>query len=322
VRGKRDYYRRVTAVTTPSLVVLEAARGLAVDAVTGEVVSALGTAGVRPILLKGPAVAELLYPEEPRVYVDSDLLVAPDDHARAERVLARLGFEQQPVELEPELGLPHARSWRREEDQAAVDLHALIAGVGVAPRELWQELEPLTEPMAVGNVECRVPRTHAVALIVALHAAQHGEEVSRPLADLGRAVAALPREEWRRAAALADRLDATINFASGLRRVEGGSELAEAIGLPGTALIDAARGPYSPTRLALGFSRLAREPTLRAKLAVARGEVAPPPEHMRWWSPLARRGRAGLAAAYVWRALQLLWRTPPSLLAWWRSTRR
>jgi len=305
----------------PDRTVLTGARALAVDAVTAEAVTALRGARVRSILLKGPTLAALLYPGEPRPYVDSDILVPPSELGRAEAVLTRLGFEQGPVEMEPELGLPHARRWGRTRDDAVVDLHQLIAGVGAAPGELWDELAPLAEPMVVGSVECLVPPVHAVALVVALHAAQHGPDVARPLEDLRRAVTAIPAEEWRRAARLADRLDATINFASGLRLVDSGAELAECIGLPSASLIDAARGPYSSTRLALGFARLADEPTWRGRLAIGRREVAPSPEHMRWWSPIARRGPLGLAAAYVWRFLQLLWRAPPSLLAWRRSMR-
>ena len=44
---------------------------------------------------------------------------------------------------------------------------------------------------------------------------------------------------------------------------------------------------------------------------------------MRWWSPLARRGRLGLALAYPWRIAYLLRQTGPGIRAWrkarWRS---
>ena len=306
----------------PDARLLGAARALAVDAVTADVVEEFRAAGVRSILLKGPTVAALLYPEESRPYVDSDILVPPADVARAQEVLMRLGFEQGPVEIEPQLGLPHARTWSRAGDGAMVDLHESIAGVGAAPGELWEALQSVTEPTAVARVECAGLQPHAVALVVALHAAQHGGEVERPLEDLRRAIARVPDTEWERASRLAGVLAATVNFVSGVRLVEGGPELAERIGLPSPELVDAASGPHSPTRLALGFARLAEEPSLRGKLAIARQEVAPSAEHMRWWSPLARRGPLGLAAAYGWRFLQLLWRTPPSLLAWRRSTRR
>lgn len=45
-------------------------------------------------ILKGPLLAKWLYPEEVRPYCDSDLMVAPDDRARAVKVLERLGFAE------------------------------------------------------------------------------------------------------------------------------------------------------------------------------------------------------------------------------------
>ena len=63
-----------------------------VDWCTARVVRALRDRGVRPLLLKGPAVATWLYAENPRVraYTDVDLLVAPTDRETAEAVLAEL----------------------------------------------------------------------------------------------------------------------------------------------------------------------------------------------------------------------------------------
>src|SRR5207249_932792 len=113
---------------------LEVARTLAMDGVAVEVVTAFNEAGVRPILLKGPALARLLYPRELRSYVDVDLLVSGADVATAEAVLERLGFARGSIAIEPDLGLPHACPWGRA-DGANVDLHRTLAGVGVAPHE-------------------------------------------------------------------------------------------------------------------------------------------------------------------------------------------
>src|SRR6266513_174398 len=64
-----------------------------VDAVTAEVVPALAGGGVRALLLKGPATVVWLYDNEHgRSYVDTDVLVSPDDLASAGAVLRRLGF--------------------------------------------------------------------------------------------------------------------------------------------------------------------------------------------------------------------------------------
>src|ERR687893_43534 len=80
-------------LVTPDLAAT--ARGLAVDAVSAEVLDALRAAHVPTILLKGPSVAEWLYHQGPgRSYLDTDVLVAPPALADAERVLAELGFQQ------------------------------------------------------------------------------------------------------------------------------------------------------------------------------------------------------------------------------------
>ena len=64
-----------------------------VDEVTAEVVRALDAAGVRAIVLKGPATVDWLYgPAADRVYADTDLLVAPGELTRAGEVLAGLGM--------------------------------------------------------------------------------------------------------------------------------------------------------------------------------------------------------------------------------------
>ena len=59
------------------------------DATAAEVVGALSDAGVRSIVLKGPAVIRWLYPEiTDRFSVDVDMLVSPEDVDQAGRALA------------------------------------------------------------------------------------------------------------------------------------------------------------------------------------------------------------------------------------------
>jgi len=70
------------------------ARNFAVDAFTAEVVGAFGREGIEVLVLKGQVLARWLYPGEARPYGDSDLMVAPDDRARAVSVLERLGFTE------------------------------------------------------------------------------------------------------------------------------------------------------------------------------------------------------------------------------------
>ena len=297
------------------------ARSLAIDAVTAEVVRALRAEGIRAIVLKGPSLAAWLYDDgTPRPYVDSDLLVSPGDHARSERVLQRLGFEQRPPEAPPpELGLPHSRGWDRPRDGAQVDLHRTLFGLGVAPEEAWAEVSRITEPMAVGGEQVEVLDLPARALVVALHAAQHGEEYPGPIEDLRRAVARAGDEVWAEATARAAKLEVVQTFASGLRFIPEGRRLAERLPVFSAELIASATAPRSVARLALGFERLAATRGTRAKLRLVARELFPSAAFLRWWSPLARRGRLGLLAARLWRPLWLTRHALPSYLAWRRA---
>src|SRR3989442_15030468 len=94
------------------------------DWYTAQAVRTMRACGLRPILLKGPAVARLLYEHDPssRPYTDADLLVSPDERSRAETVLRQLGFEP-PVRTWLVDEAPHADAWRRRTDGAVIDLH-------------------------------------------------------------------------------------------------------------------------------------------------------------------------------------------------------
>jgi hypothetical protein len=298
---------------------LATAHSLAVDGTTAEVAVALRAAGIQSLLLKGPALASWLYDDgSARFYLDSDLLVAPWDLLAARRVLAGLGFEPAPVVGPlPPGGEPHAEPWPRP-DGAAVDLHRTLFGAEVPPADVWLALQPLTEPMAVGGATVTILRPPARALVVALHAAQHGSEGAKPLEDLSRAIARLPFETWQGAAMLAARIEATKTLAMGLRLLPQGEAHAERLSLGDPHLVDLALGHDSRAPLALGIERLARTPGIRAKLTLIRREAIPSPAYLRWWSPLARRGPIGLAAAYGARLLWLLRRVGPSFHAWRR----
>jgi hypothetical protein len=138
--------------------------------------------------------------------------------------------------------------------------------------------------------------------------------------DLELALEHLPDELWTEAAAVAAELDATAGFATGLRMLPSGRELAERLGIESTGSVDSLLR-VAQVPLAHGFEELATTPGLRAKLAVLRGELFPNPAFMRWWSPLASRGRLGLAAAYAWRPFYLALKAGPGFVAWRRARR-
>ena len=57
------------------------------------------------------------------------------------------------------------------------------------------------------------------------------------------------------------------------------------------------------------------------KLTTVTGELFPQPEYMRWWSPLARRGKLGLTIAYIWRPLWAIGQVPGALRTIWKVRR-
>jgi hypothetical protein len=304
------------AKARPSHVGVSPSHTAFVDRVTAEVVEALREAGVRPILLKGPALARWLYDEShPRPYRDTDLLVAPDHSANAEQTLTRLGFRL--VHDVPRGRRSAVRShWERSTDAAKVDLLLSLPGVRVDPGALWSVLAGETETMLVGGLAVDVLNQPARALHVVLTAHRFLFLYERTLEDLARALARLDAEDWHAAASLAARLQATPTFATGLRLVPPGEAIAARMGLPDDGWLELAVRMSDAPPPAIGFLQLLRTRGLRAKTAFFADRVVPPPEYMREAFSLARRGRTGLLLAYLWRPFYLARHAPASVRAW------
>lgn len=257
------------------------------DALAAEVVQGLQAAGVEPILLKGSSVADRLYPGGGRPYVDVDLLIAPADFARAETALSGMGLRPDVRPWEQPDHFEHDAPWRRPGEPATADLHRTLPGVRrAAPQEVWQALarHAVPRPLPGCSVTVLTLDDAGIALVLALHLAHHRDQpffdYAKPMADLERALDLLPLRSWQQAAGLAGRLRCEARFARGLCSVSGGAAMVQALGLP-------RRGPRAVAR------RLVRA-------------LAPPPAWIRWNWPLARRGRLGLAAAYVLRPAVVL----------------
>ena len=308
---------------TDAPTLLRAAANLRVDAVTAEVASAFAAAGVRALLLKGPALARFLYDGSPaRTYGDTDLLVAPAAIDAAERVLARLGFRRflDDVEIRGDERVA-ALAWLRAADRATVDLHGSLAGVELDPERAWRVLTEQTASVRAASVAVETLAPTALLLHVALHAAQHGRQERKPLADLERALARVDREDWAAAARLAKRLCAMEAFAAGLSLLPAGAPVIEAVALPRARSVAVAlRADSAPTG-AFAFERLARARDRRTKARVLVRVLVPPPAHMRAFVPVARRRLVGLPLAYAARPFSLLLRAPAAALAWRRARR-
>lgn len=292
-------------------------RNLRIDVVTAEVVSTLRKAGLEPILLKGPTLGRWLYGDDLRAYSDTDLLVPPSQIDRATRVLADLGFTDAGF-VETAHDRPwYAVVWSRGRDEASIDLHRMLVGVGLAPQRAWDVLASNTETMRLEGADIRVLSEPARALHVALHAADHAIH-EKPLEDLALAVG-LPYETWERASALAADLDALSALGAGLRLTPHGGELASRLGLPPNRSVEVALRAGDAPRFALALEWFAGVPGFRAKLLFALRKAIPPRQFIRGWTPLARRGAWGLTLAYLWRPLYVAGHAICSLPAWWQA---
>src|SRR5436305_1037384 len=206
---------------------LRVARQLALDGALTQVAGLLAGRDVRTLLIKGPVIARWLYddPSE-RPYADIDLLVAPDRSEMAERGLVELGFESLPTRAH------HHDVWvRRRMLPAVIELHHSLYLLSASPSLVWQRLSAGSRRMEVAGVHVEVPSLPALALIIGLHAAQHGAERPTPLCDVRRALERVDVRTWRAAAALAQELGGAPAFAVGLRLDPRGYELAERLGL-------------------------------------------------------------------------------------------
>jgi hypothetical protein len=290
--------------------------------VSAEVGGALAAAGVRPILLKGPAIAGLLYRDgAPRPYGDTDLLVPPDRRAAAEAALRDIGFAPRLDDADTPGWRQVAHHWRRPGDAADVDLHWTLTGVGAPPDALWSALVDRREPMLVAGFRFDVLDASGRAFHVVLHAAQHGIRHPPSLEDLRRALAVLDDATWLRAADLAAQVDAMPAFAAGARLLEPGRSLAARLSLPSPTTIESQLLASSPPPAAMGFEHLANTAGARARTRMLVRKLVPTRRFMREWSPLARRGVPGLTAAYLGRPLWLLAQAPRGFLAWRRARR-
>jgi hypothetical protein len=301
-----------------------AAHTFRLDVKGADVRLALQDCGVASILLKGRAFAQLLYGDaDARDYSDVDLLVAPDDTARAQKVLQAQGFMPQfggpaPIDLPSHTlreGSLHGGAWFRERDGVTIDLHRTLPQVSADPGLVWSELCRHTVTMDIGGAATPVLDRPASALLVALHAAHHGCAWGSAIEDLRRATERLDLACWGEALELASTLDAIAAMGTGLGLTPAGTAIAERLGLGTTPsfglLLRWSNAPWGSSFL----DALISQGGLGARIRLLWQLVWPKPPTLRLVSPLARRGTRGLVAAYAIRPAQLLRRAPAAVLA-------
>jgi hypothetical protein len=297
---------------------LWAARNLMVDRITAEVAGALAGDGIESLVLKGPVLAEWLYPDEVRPYGDSDLLVAPGDWEPALAVLERLGFQKYlDPQSHPPIESSAATAFVRGHE--SVDLHRSLHGLTGNRELVAASMMANADRQLIGGAELRVPDRAALLLNVGLHAAHHAE--GKVLEDLARAIAQADERLWGQALDLARAFDGVPAFASGLHLLPEGVQIARRLGIEDMRStrhelhrqgIQTAEGIDVLLSPGLG---------VRQRLVIVAREFFPTPVFMRSWTPLARRGGLGLAVAYAWRAIWLLLHAPRGMVARWRVRR-
>jgi hypothetical protein len=295
---------------------------LRIDAASAEVLRAFEVARIGCLLLKGPALADWYRDDPTRAYLDCDLWVRPADLPRAAERMESLGFRRLVDERGlPEWWLEHASTWWRDADGVAVDLHRRLQGAGADPETVWEHLAAAPEAVAVAGYQAPIPSTPARALYITLHAAHHGRAFGKALFHLERALSAVPLEAWRKAATLAQEVDATDAFGAGLRLIPEGAELADRLWLPATRSVKTALHAASSPPVALGFEQVASARGMLGRLRVIARKLFPPPGFIRHWWPPAARDRRMLVVGYLYRPVWLL-RYAPRGFRTWREARR
>jgi hypothetical protein len=320
VSAEADRRSRATGDNPVSQAMLQVAHSLTVDLLTVEVVSAFRQRGVPSILLKGPTIANWLYPDgRPRPYGDCDLLLPPEHTASAQEVLLRLGFHYGYESLGPG-ALEEGLFWTRGLD--TVDLHSTLQGINADPDRVWAVLSRHVQQERVGGLEVDALSLAARAMHVALHAAQHGRRDAVPMQDLARALELVPIEMWQEATRIAMQLDAAGSFATGLSLLPRGETVVQRLGIEKDSSVRGLLFADTAPTVSFTLEELRTTSGIVGKLRLVARKAFPTRAHMRLYWPLARRGTLGLAAAYCTRIATKLGKLVPALIAWSRARRQ
>jgi hypothetical protein len=263
------------------------------DVAAAELFGVLADERVDALLVRGPAIARRLYDAGERGYGDCDVLVTDASREAAEIVLRRLGYE---AYTSPGL----AQHWHRPEPRAHVDLHVSLWGVRAPSHLLWDALATDLALLDLEGTTVPVPCPAATAVVVALHASQHGATVGHPLRDLQRALDRFDADVWAEAAGRARQADALYSFRQGLSMLPDGLVRLSELDLEPAMSRQAAlrrKGTNVPSYLFEGLS-------IGERWAIVRRRVVPPRGEMP-----AASGRGRLLAAHALRLVRAPFQT-------------
>ena len=276
------------------------------DAAAARVFEAFAIGNVDGLLLKGAALARHLYdvPEQ-RLYWDIDLLVAPGDLQAARTAFVELGYRNasELVAVDDIGEVIHEEAWIATPAGArypvVVELHLRLAGANAPAPHAWEALKARSTSIELGGSHVPILDRAGLAMHLATHAAQHGQQYVKGRRELARALDRWPLDVWRGAASLADEIGATEPFAAGLRLVEPGALLAEHLGLPSTGPLDWQLRQVQRPRGRSHLQAFLHAPDLRTRARVVRRALLPHPGWMVRQYPWTRNRRALLLPAYL-----------------------
>lgn len=295
-----------------------------IDAAAVEVLDAFDAVGLESLLLKGRAIATLLYePGEQRPYSDTDLLVAPSQAPVAEETLRRLGYVSGEAVrgVDDVAGVVPGEAWVRATagGYSEIDLHRWLPGALADPAVAWPVLMAHRTWIEISGRQAAVLDQGGQAMHLAMHAAQHGPTFTKHLEELALALERWPSEIWDSAAALAHEIAATQAFAAGLRLLPQGAVEATRLALPQTEELDwMIRHRWSRPRGTFHLGAFAEARGLAGRLDIVRRALLPGRAWMTYEYRWARRGGVRLVAAY---ALHIA-RAPVWAARAWLFTRR
>lgn len=284
--------------------------GLSLDRAAAELVGGLDAARIDHRLMRGPAIAAALYPDEHRPYGDIDLLVHPDDEARAWQVAESLGYLHlyDSIALSRRLAVTvawrrisrrgrYSRTWERPHDHASLDLHVGLFGAGRSGVAVWRAFTTAAVDVALPGRTAHGLAPPALAVTIAVHAAQHGPNDLRHVDDLRRAVVQFDARTWDEAAGIAAQIACGDGFLAGLELV------------PEAAALAARLAPFADAPQ-VGEIEIASRPRLGDLARVLPAIVFPSPALHRHESTLAGSGALGLIVSYPARLVRKALRLP------------
>ena len=176
---------------------------LAVTRTLEEIIQAFDAAGIRAIVLKGLALSETVYPAEaPRPSDDLDLLVQPEDVARATACLERLGYRAQPAHnpADDRRFGGEVTFTRADGRGRPVELHWHLLNYAWSRRAMRVPVETWwrrAEPLVIGRVRAWRLAPEDTIIYLALHSAiHHTYDEPLLLLDLDRLIRHGPALDW------------------------------------------------------------------------------------------------------------------------------